>query len=80
MAGPDCFLFKRRNYFLILIAVILIITGLVLMSGNSNQGGSTFNNEIYSARRITWAPLILVSGYALIIYAIISVKKIKQNG
>ena len=80
MATPDGFLFKRRNYFLILVAVFLIITGLFLMSGSSNQAGAEFNSEIYSSRRITWAPLILLSGYALIIFATMSVKNVKQNG
>lgn len=73
MYKPVGWAFTRRNYCLILSSVILLITGFILMTGESNSGIDSFNTDIYSFRRITLAPIILVAGYALMIYAIMSV-------
>jgi hypothetical protein len=40
------------------------------MTGKGNTDGTHFHEEIYSFRRITLSPLILLTAYALIIYAI----------
>jgi len=47
------------------------------MTGQSNSGGIEFNGDIYSFRRITLSPIILLAGYAMIIYAIMADKKPK---
>jgi hypothetical protein len=50
------------------------------MTGSENAGGTSFSEEIYSFRRITLAPVILLSGYALMVYAIMSVpRKMKEK-
>lgn len=80
MTVKGTFLYNQRNYWLILIAVGLIITGYLLMTGSGNSGESGFNNEIYSIRRITIAPLILFAGYALMVGAIMwNPKAVKKN-
>lgn len=65
------FLYTRRNYCLLLIALSLIVSGYLLMTGSGNTGGNEFNNEIYSFRRITLAPIVLLTGYVAVIVAII---------
>jgi len=81
MAVKKRFIFSGRNYCLLLIAVSLIVSGYILMTGGSNSGGNEFNNEIYSFRRITLAPVILLAGYALIIQAIMwNPKTSSSNG
>jgi len=79
MAGKKSFLFGKRNYSLFLIALSLIVLGYLLMTGSVNRGGDSFNNEIYSFRRITLAPVILLSGYSLIVFSIMSVSKSENN-
>jgi len=60
------------NYFLFLISFCLLVLGFILMTGKGNTGGSHFNNDIYSFRRITLSPMIILAGYVLIIFAILS--------
>ena len=73
MSKPVGYSFTRRNYCLILTSVILLISGFLLMTGESNSAVHSFNTDIYSFRRITVAPIILMAGYFLMIYAIMSV-------
>jgi uncharacterized membrane protein YbhN (UPF0104 family) len=67
------------NYYLILIAVFLILLGYLLMTGPRNQGGDSFNYDIYSFRRITLAPFVLLSGYILVIISIMYTSKPGEN-
>lgn len=70
MAGKVHFSLSRNNYYLLLISVILIFFGFLLMTGQGSQEGRPFNYDIYSFRRITMAPVVLFSGYVLVIISI----------
>ena len=60
----------RKNLLLFLVAGILILTGYVLMAGPGSTE-QAFNPEIFSARRIVVAPAVCLSGYLLVIVAIL---------
>ena len=60
-----------RNYILMLIGVAVIVVGLVLMSGGTKATPEEFSYDIYSWRRITFAPILVVAGFAFEIYAIL---------
>ena len=70
MNSKPAFLFQQMNYIIILIAVCLLTLGYILMSGGNTQEPTQFNTEIYSFQRISIAPIIIVAGYILAIYAI----------
>jgi hypothetical protein len=63
-------LFSKRNYWLLLVAVILIVSGYSFMNGTPNEGGTEFNTGIYSWRRITLSPFLLLTGYAVVAVSI----------
>lgn len=68
--------FTKKNYILLAIGMVIIILGLVLMSGS----GSTeeyFNPDIFSARRIKVAPAVCFAGFIFIIFGIMY--RPKQN-
>ncbi|MEG1634800.1 MAG: DUF3098 domain-containing protein [Rikenellaceae bacterium] len=68
-----------ENYRLLLIAVAIILIGLLLMSGGAATDPSQFNeSEIFSFRRITLAPIVIISGFAFGIYAIMKRPKDKK--
>lgn len=69
--NEDAFAFGRINYILLFIATGLLITGYALMSGGKAENPADFNPEIFNFRRITLAPLIVMAGYALGIFAIV---------
>lgn len=60
-----------KNYVLLLVGAIIIILGFVLMSGGEPSTPETFDYSIFSFRRITLAPIVVVAGFAFEIYAIL---------
>ena len=72
------FALSKENYKLIAIGFVIIVIGFVLMIGGKADNPAEFNyNEIFSFRRITLAPIIVLFGFIFEIYAII--KKPKTN-
>ena len=55
---------------IILTACILIVAGYLLMSGEGSTE-QAFNPDIFSARRITVAPMLCLAGYLLIVVGIL---------
>jgi hypothetical protein len=66
------FTFGKRNYRFMIIGIIFIALGFILMSGGGSDDPNIFNEEIYSFRRIRIAPLIVIIGFAIEIYAILT--------
>ena len=66
------FAFGKRNYRFMIIGIIFIALGFILMSGGGSDDPNIFNDEIYSFRRIRIAPLIVIIGFAIEIYAILT--------
>lgn len=63
--------FDSMNYKLLLVGIGIVILGFILMSGGGTGDPEVFNaGEIFSARRITVAPIVCLVGYAFVIYAI----------
>lgn len=75
LTGDAAFAFGRENYVIMLIGLVVIIIGYMLMSGGKSTDPNVFNEEIFSFRRITLAPIVVLIGYGIEIYAI--VKKAK---
>ena len=60
-----------RNYVLIGAGLLVIILGMVLMCGGGSDDPTQFNYEMFSWRRITLAPILIVGGFAFEIYALL---------
>lgn len=67
--------FVKINYLLLAGAVITVIIGFLLMAGGSSDSPDVFNEAIFSFRRITLAPVVVLSGYVLGFYAIMKKPK-----
>lgn len=64
-------LFDKQNLLWMLIGAIIIVLGFFLMSGGKSGDPTLFNeSEVYSTTRITIAPLLIVAGLIIEIYAI----------
>ena len=75
------FYFGKENYKLMLIGIGIIILGFLLMMGHdaNTKPDGTFspnywNDDIFSIRRIRIAPLFVVIGFVVEIYAILKRK------
>lgn len=72
-------MFNKDNYLWMLAGIVLIAIGMFLMSGGkSNTDPGKFDaSEVYSTTRITIAPIVLLAGLVLEIFAIF--KKPKES-
>lgn len=69
------FAFGKENYRIMLIGIALILIGFVLMTGGGSEDPNVYNEEIFSFRRITLAPLMVLAGFVIQIFAIIKKSK-----
>lgn len=69
------FAIGKENLKLLLIGLIIIVIGFLLMTGGKSSDPSVFNPEIFSFRRITLAPMVVLFGFLFEIYAIMKKPK-----
>lgn len=71
-------LFTKDNYMWMLIGLVVMALGFFLMSGGKSADPKVFDDkEVYSTTRITIAPLLIIVGLVIEIFAIM--KKPKNN-
>lgn len=69
-------LFGKQNLLWMLIGAVVIVLGFLLMAGGKSEDPNVFNEaEVYSTTRITIAPLLIVAGLIIEIYAIMKKDK-----
>lgn len=69
-------LFTKENYIWMLIGLALLALGFILMAGGKSSDPKVFNDkEIYSNVRITIAPLLIIVGFVVEVYAIMKKSK-----
>jgi len=71
------FALAKENYKLLLIGFAIIIIGFLLMMGGGSEDPAVFDEDIFSFRRITLAPMVVLFGFAFEIYAIMKRPKEK---
>ena len=66
------FAFSKENYIWLGVGIVLLVVGYLLMSGGGSDNPNEFHaDQLFSARRITLAPITLLAGYGTILYAIL---------
>lgn len=64
-------LFGKENYIWMLAGIIVIALGMLVMSGGKSSDPAVFDQkEVYSTTRITIAPLLILAGLAIAVFAI----------
>ena len=69
------FLFAKENYILMFIGLAVILIGFMLMAGGRSADPSQYSTEAFSFRRITLAPIVVLLGFVLEVYAIMKKPK-----
>lgn len=70
------FAFGRLNYMILLAGVFTIAIGYMLMVGGGSEDPNVFNGEeLFSFRRITLAPIVILAGFVVIVVAIMKKPK-----
>ena len=76
--NEEKFPLAKQNFKLIIIGLAIVLLGFILMAGGGSEDPSEFlEDELFSFRRITLAPGLVIVGYVFIIYAIM--KKTKED-
>ena len=69
------FALGTENYRLLILGFVILIIGFILMQGGKSTNPNEFNPEIFSFRRITLAPIVVLAGFIFEIYAIMKKPK-----
>ncbi len=69
------FAFGPENYRLMIVGLIVLFSGYLLMVGGGSEDPNVFNPEIFSFRRITLAPIVILIGFVIEIFAIMKKSK-----
>ncbi len=73
-------LFTKENYIWMLAGLAVIALGFLLMAGGKSADPKVFNNDdVYSFRRITLAPFLIIAGFILEIVGIMKKPKLAND-
>lgn len=75
-SAPAKPLFTKDNYIWMLGGIVVMAIGFFLMAGGKSADPTKFNDdEIYSTTRITIAPILIMAGFVIEIFAIMKKPK-----
>jgi hypothetical protein len=64
-------IFEKENYWWMLGGIVIMAIGLILMVGGKSSDPNQFHPEqVYSTTRITVAPILILAGLVIEIFAI----------
>ena len=64
------FVFKKKNYMILIAGLVSILLGITLMIGGGSEDPTKFSEEIFNFQRLTLAPILIVSGFVIGVFAI----------
>ena len=71
-------LFSKRNYRFLFLSILVIAIGFILMAGGGSEDPNYFNEAIFNFRRIRLAPTMVLIGFGLAMYSILTQDKTKK--
>lgn len=76
-SGNEQMPFGRDNYLWVVIGLAFLLLGFLLMIGGGSDDPDVFNEAIFNFRRLTLAPVLVLVGFVIQIYAIMKKPKNK---
>jgi hypothetical protein len=67
--------FGKGNFVLLAASVAIILIGFILVSGGQTTEETGFDPAIFNNRRLLLAPVVIMSGFGLLVYAILKKPK-----
>lgn len=75
--GPR-FAFNKQNYILVIVGLVLLAVGFLLLIGGGSDDPTVFNDSLFDFQRLTLAPILILAGYIIEIFAIMKLPKSKS--
>ena len=63
-------IFGKKHYQIMFIGLAFIVMGFILMAGGDTGDETSFNPEIFNFQRITLAPILILTGFVIEVFAI----------
>lgn len=64
------FAFNKSNYMLLIIGLVFLFAGFILMIGGGSDDPEVFSEALFGFRRLTLAPILIITGYVIEVFAI----------
>jgi len=79
MENKNITLFGKENLRWMIVGAVVIVLGLFLMAGGKSEDPNVFDvNEVYGTMRITVAPILIIVGLIIEVFAIMKKEKSKS--
>jgi len=65
------FAFGKNNYVIFLAGLGVLALGYILMIGGGSEDPYGYSEEVFNPRRITLAPIVIMLGFAIILFSIL---------
>lgn len=74
-SGQFKMVFDKSNYLFMILGLVLIVLGLFLLSGGKSNDPKVFDESIFNSQRLIVAPLLMLAGFVIEIFAIMKKTK-----
>ena len=79
MENKNITLFGKENLRWMIVGAVVMVLGLFLMAGGKSEDPNVFDvNEVYGTMRMTVAPILIIVGLIIEIFAIMKKEKSKS--
>ena len=72
------FAFGKINYILLVAGIVLLALGYILLIGGGSKDPEVFSDAIFDTQRLVIAPLLLIAGFVVEVFAIMIKSKDKE--
>ena len=79
MKDNDKMAMTPKGLRLLIVGVIVIIAGLILLSGGGSKDPQVFNYAMFDFRRLVAGPLVIIAGIVVEIVAIMGLPRSKKD-
>ena len=73
------FSLPSKNVKIIAIGLVVMILGFILMIGGGSSDPNVFNPAMFSIRRLTLAPIVIIAGIVVVLFGIMKTPKEKKE-
>ena len=79
-SGPNVhFAFGKKNYTYLIVGIVLLVIGFISLAGGGSTDPNKFSDELFSTRRMVFAPIVLMLGYIVVAIAILTKPEEKEE-
>jgi heme/copper-type cytochrome/quinol oxidase subunit 2 len=73
------FVFTKINLYIMFVGIAFLVLGYLLMVGGKSNDPAVFSDAIFNTQRLVVAPILLVIGFVIEIFAIMYRSKTKTE-